>query len=475
MSDTLLRSGLIRLAYENPSLRPALLPLIEKEAAATYKDYVEKKRKKGEKPLDEKAWESRVKGKGEDSGGKSEDKPKPKPEDKGDKGSEGGGKSLSPSDSKKLGEALSGWHTSANDPLYVVSSNAVAGTPIPGGAAAKALKTITMMLKSNAYGLDAAGKKQLSAAKAMLEKLTGEKPKSEGGGAKPKAKSVSNVTKNKTALDLAKKHDLEHDEVAELKGKAKGLAAKGAKSKMDAAERKKKFLESMDPGKYDSPEDFKKAKERVQKMSPGDFEKLVFALADEEGEGGKTASLRNGLIRLAYENPSLRPALLPLLAKHAGDMGAELDTDADPASHDQNLPEHYYFNKGAAKEENVEAEVKQFASPKSKDQNKPESYYGLPPKGKQAARPLAPGVHLIEDLSVLGPNFRLVYRELGGDFLGSERVPGYYLDLGGLLKLVVKAPEQSPAGEAKAKKAIAKLLSMMKEGSAKEAANPSSK
>jgi hypothetical protein len=156
-------------------------------------------------------------------------------------------------------------------------------------------------------------------------------------------------------------------------------------------------------------------------------------------------------------------------ASVGNNMHAELDADADPTSHDQNLPEHYYFNKGAAKGESVEAEVKQFASPKSKDQNKPEHYYGLPPKGKQAARPLAPGVHLVEDLSVLGPNFRLVYRELGSDLLGSEQVPGYYLDLGGLLKLVVKTPKQSPAGEAQAKKVIANLLRMMKAGSVKTA------
>jgi len=95
-------------------------------------------------------------------------------------------------------------------------------------------------------------------------------------------------------------------------------------------------------------------------------------------------------------------------------------------------------------------------------------------KGKQASvksasRPLGPGVHLIEDLSVLGPNFRLVFRELGGDFLGSEQVPGYYLDLGGLLKVVYKTPKMSPAGEAQAKKTIAKLLAMMKAGSTKTA------
>ena len=118
-------------------------------------------------------------------------------------------------------------------------------------------------------------------------------------------------------------------------------------------------------------------------------------------------ALRSGLIRLAYQNPDLRPTLLPLIEKHAS--------------------------------------------------------------VKAASRPLGPGVHLIEDLSVLGPNFRLVFRELGGDFLGSEQVPGYYLDLGGLLKLVYKTPKMSPAGEAQAKKTLAKLLARMKAGSTKTA------
>lgn len=104
------------------------------------------------------------------------------------------------------------------------------------------------------------------------------------------------------------------------------------------------------------------------------------------------------------------------------------------------------------------------------NQMRHEHYRGqTPPRGVQAARPLGPGVHLIEDLSVLGPNFRLVFRELGGDFFGFEQVPGYYLDLGGMLKLVVRAPKPSPAGEAKAKKVIAKVLAMFKEGSSKTA------
>ena len=120
---------------------------------------------------------------------------------------------------------------------------------------------------------------------------------------------------------------------------------------------------------------------------------MLRAVLDDEEGGGKTASLRAGLIRLAYENPNMRPTLLPLLEKHAGDdeamgegdMGAELEAEADPTSHDQNLPEHYYFGKTAEERlENIEKMLSQFASPASKNQNKPQSYYGLPPKGKQA-------------------------------------------------------------------------------------------
>ena len=158
-------------------------------------------------------------------------------------------------------------------------------------------------------------------------------------------------------------------------------------------------------------------RERMKGMTPAEFMQMLGAIMEDEEGAGKTASLRTRLIRLAAANPELRADLLPLLKE-----------DANPAS---------------------------------VDQNKPESYYGLAPRGIQASRPLGPGVHLIEDLSVLGPNFRLVFRELGGDFLGSEQVPGYYLDLGGILKLVYRTPKMTPAGEVQAKNTITKLLTMM--------------
>lgn len=63
-------------------------------------------------------------------------------------------------------------------------------------------------------------------------------------------------------------------------------------------------------------------------------------------------NLRASLIRLAYQNPNLRSALLPLIKKRASDgddMAAVLEAEADPTSHDQNLPEHYYYGKTSSK------------------------------------------------------------------------------------------------------------------------------
>ena len=76
MSDTALRASLIRLAYQNPSLRADILPLVAKEAGS-YKEYVDRKRSKGEKPLDEDAWKARTQGGGK--GPEAEGKPAKKP------------------------------------------------------------------------------------------------------------------------------------------------------------------------------------------------------------------------------------------------------------------------------------------------------------------------------------------------------------------------------------------------------------
>ncbi len=312
MSDTL-RSGLIRLAFQNPDLRADLLPLLTKEAAGpSYKDYVEKKRKKGEKPLDEGAWESRVKGKGE---GKSEEK------DEGKK-DEGGGKtvSLSRAEGEKLSEALGGWHSSASDPIYAVSSHASAGKPISAEAAKKALGKVTFMLEhAEAHRLSDSEKKQLSSAKKMLEKAVGsksEKPKSE----KPKPKFKGNYRPKMESVMT--KHDLTDDDAKQVMEFSVARPKKGKEQSPE--ELKRRFMQNAKP----------ETKERMKNMSPADFMIMLRAVLDQEEGGGKTASLRSGLIRLAYENPNMRSALLPLLAE------GSIKTAGGPDSTGRNWKKH---------------------------------------------------------------------------------------------------------------------------------------
>jgi hypothetical protein len=97
-------------------------------------------------------------------------------------------------------------------------------------------------------------------------------------------------------------------------------------------------------------------------------------------------NLRSGLIRLAYQNPNLRSALLPLL-KRAGDgddMAAVLDAEADPTSHDQNLPEHYYYGKTAASERYRVIESKRWVN---KMTGATASVYGAVPWSSGADKP----------------------------------------------------------------------------------------
>jgi hypothetical protein len=189
-------------------------------------------------------------------------------------------------------------------------------------------------------------------------------------------------------------------------------------------------------------------------------------------------SLRSKLIRLAASTPELRKDLLTILKE-----------EADPTSHDQNLPETWYGlppqgpGKTAAaltkKQQMVLKELQRasvngsYMTPfTAQDANackalsslgyaKPvlhqgvvQGYMAVP--GKTAM--VIPGVHEIKMREVLDPNAKLVFRELGGDIFGAESKPGYYLSYKGILKLLVAAEEQSRAGEAKAIREFNKLM-----------------
>jgi hypothetical protein len=381
MSDTALRSGLIRLAYANPELRADLLPLIEKGAGK--QDKVRALNEKGTVVWVNKDTLRKQPGKfklykhEEDTGkgGGAE----PKDEGKKDKG---GSKPKSPipvkmyeyigPDAVSIGEAIKD------------------GVPLPPKKSETVLNLLNRAIEGAKSGKVIVDSTVLKHYKSLAKHLKGEVDKRD----KALAKHPQSVR------DIANEHDLPAVDVSEVQAQAKSLADKNAKSRKSPEQRKQEFLKNIDPSKH-SPKELAAMKERVKKMSAGDFEKMVFALAGDGGGaegGGKTASLRSGLIRLAYANPDLRPTLLPLIEKHAaddeamgeGDMAVVLDAEADPTSHDQNLPEHYYFGKTAEERlENIEKMLSHFASPKSKDQNKPESYYGLPPKGKQASDKVA--------------------------------------------------------------------------------------
>lgn len=79
MSD--LRRKLIRVAHANPEIQEKVLPII---LAADYQEYVEKKKRKNEKPLSREKWEARMKPKAEPAEKKKQPE-KPKAEKPGKK------------------------------------------------------------------------------------------------------------------------------------------------------------------------------------------------------------------------------------------------------------------------------------------------------------------------------------------------------------------------------------------------------
>ncbi|MEC7109097.1 MAG: hypothetical protein VXX11_03700 [Planctomycetota bacterium] len=85
------------------------------------------------------------------------------------------------------------------------------------------------------------------------------------------------------------------------------------RKQMSKADKLKAYQEAIKNSKSMSPEDKKKALEKSKK--PGfDADAALGAMGeDEEEDGGKKASLRTQVIRLAHENPELRKDLLPLL------------------------------------------------------------------------------------------------------------------------------------------------------------------
>jgi hypothetical protein len=77
---------------------------------------------------------------------------------------------------------------------------------------------------------------------------------------------------------------------------------------------------------------------------------------------------------------------------------------------------------------------------------------------KAASKRVGTGITLVEDLKAIDPKMKLEFRDETASKIGGANPPGYYLNLGSLLKLLVKADKPSASGEAKAKKKLKTFL-----------------
>ena len=312
VSDTELRSRLIRLAQSEPTLRSDILPILTAShdvEAGTYQEYLEKKKRQGKPPMKKDEWEARTNG-GQQGGSTPAKKKDEKPKD--EKKDEGKAKKEEPKKEKdstptpvdkKLGDLLSQWHSSGSDPVYAVSSNASGGKPVPKHVAEAALDKVTMLIENpEAHRISPADVKELTKAQKLLEKAVGGSKKEEPTDTKKeepaKAKSYKKTYKP-AVTKVMDKHNLTDDDAAQVKAFKKNKPNGGAP--VSDAVLMQRFMAKAKP----------ETKERMKGMSPKEFMAMLAAISDDEG--GKTAALRANLIRLAHSNEALRPHLLPII------------------------------------------------------------------------------------------------------------------------------------------------------------------
>ena len=107
---------------------------------------------------------------------------------------------------------------------------------------------------------------------------------------------------NKKVQTILTKNDLIDDDADEVKSFKKKKPTMG--NTVSDAELMRRFLAKAKP----------ETKERMKGMSPADFMKILGAITDdEEGDGGKQASMLKALQKVANDNPETRKHLIPLL------------------------------------------------------------------------------------------------------------------------------------------------------------------
>jgi hypothetical protein len=118
--------------------------------------------------------------------------------------------------------------------------------------------------------------------------------------AKPHQKKVVSPKAVSKVQNIMDEHDLtvDSDEMKELAGFKSTLGQRLSQKEVDdlksgkgikkyvrnVPKLKSDFIKNMDPSNYESPEAFKKAKDRLKQMPAGDFAKILAALVDDEDD-----------------------------------------------------------------------------------------------------------------------------------------------------------------------------------------------
>lgn len=156
-----------------------------------------------------------------------------------------------------------------------------------------------------------------------------EEPKSEkkDAPAKDEPKKSYKKTYKPAVTKVMDKHSLTDDDAAQVKAFKSDKPPTGAP--VSPAVLMQRFMAKAKP----------ETKERMKGMSPKEFMAMLAAISDDEG--GKTATLRANLIRLAHSNPEFRKDLLPLIqaCDHAeGPMMGKYE-EGKPADPTENMSE----------------------------------------------------------------------------------------------------------------------------------------
>ena len=334
-----LRAKLIRLAHEKPELRSKLLPLIKEAKDPSYQNYLDDKKKKGEKPLSEEDWKSKVLGKPKDEKGSEDGDSKSK-------------KSKNFMDPKDYSDALD---AAGYVDMDEVGKNCPAIKGFVGGSyrdkATHAGKLFGLSEKEIESHFDAVddvveGKKIpgfQTAYQALSQTMAELYDLSDGSSNEDMEDSVSAF------------HSALGDEKKALK--TMGISEQNPSSKVQAGALKM----------------ISKAVKEIQKQIAEETNIDISDGGYDLKWAKKASTTRSKLIRLAYAKPELREKILPLLTKEAKDPSYQDYLDKKKKDGEKPLSEEDWKSKVLGKSEKDEKGSEDGGS-KSKNFMDPKDY-----------------------------------------------------------------------------------------------------